>query len=145
MFKEKDNSEVSDLSLNGLIIWDILENLHAPELLPAIKKLYDADLVDQFMLEPYDKIEAEMLEKEEDSEGQTLHANTIELYRYLSNWGKPVEKKLLPPKTRDTSPIQKFEPGHASVIRSTVKVGRNEPCPCGSGKKYKKCCWSKNH
>jgi uncharacterized protein YecA (UPF0149 family) len=20
------------------------------------------------------------------------------------------------------------------------KVGRNEPCPCGSGKKYKKCC-----
>jgi len=21
-----------------------------------------------------------------------------------------------------------------------VKVGRNEPCPCGSGKKYKKCC-----
>jgi SEC-C motif domain protein len=23
---------------------------------------------------------------------------------------------------------------------STVKTGRNEPCPCGSGKKYKKCC-----
>jgi len=22
----------------------------------------------------------------------------------------------------------------------TKKVGRNEPCPCGSGKKYKKCC-----
>ena len=21
-----------------------------------------------------------------------------------------------------------------------VKVGRNDPCPCGSGKKYKKCC-----
>jgi uncharacterized protein len=24
--------------------------------------------------------------------------------------------------------------------RSTPKVGRNDPCPCGSGKKYKKCC-----
>jgi preprotein translocase subunit SecA len=23
------------------------------------------------------------------------------------------------------------------------KVGRNDPCPCGSGKKYKKCCWPK--
>ncbi|MBQ2707482.1 MAG: SEC-C domain-containing protein [Clostridia bacterium] len=22
----------------------------------------------------------------------------------------------------------------------TPKVGRNDPCPCGSGKKYKKCC-----
>jgi len=26
------------------------------------------------------------------------------------------------------------------VTRSTPKVGRNDPCPCGSGKKYKKCC-----
>jgi uncharacterized protein len=24
--------------------------------------------------------------------------------------------------------------------RDTAKVGRNDPCPCGSGKKYKKCC-----
>lgn len=23
------------------------------------------------------------------------------------------------------------------------KVGRNDPCPCGSGKKYKQCCWNK--
>ncbi|MFM5439488.1 SEC-C metal-binding domain-containing protein [Aeromonas enteropelogenes] len=21
-----------------------------------------------------------------------------------------------------------------------IKIGRNEPCPCGSGKKYKQCC-----
>jgi len=26
------------------------------------------------------------------------------------------------------------------VTRSSEKVGRNDPCPCGSGKKYKKCC-----
>jgi len=26
------------------------------------------------------------------------------------------------------------------VVRDTPKVGRNEPCPCGSGKKYKRCC-----
>ena len=25
-------------------------------------------------------------------------------------------------------------------VRLTEKVGRNDPCPCGSGKKYKKCC-----
>lgn len=25
-----------------------------------------------------------------------------------------------------------------------AKVGRNDPCPCGSGKKYKKCCWLKD-
>jgi SWIM/SEC-C metal-binding protein len=25
-------------------------------------------------------------------------------------------------------------------LRNPVKVGRNDPCPCGSGRKYKKCC-----
>jgi SEC-C motif-containing protein len=29
---------------------------------------------------------------------------------------------------------------HKPVIRATPKVGRNEPCPCGSGKKFKQCC-----
>jgi len=27
-----------------------------------------------------------------------------------------------------------------TVVHTSPKVGRNEPCPCGSGKKYKKCC-----
>lgn len=27
-----------------------------------------------------------------------------------------------------------------TVIRESPKIGRNEPCTCGSGKKYKKCC-----
>ena len=30
-------------------------------------------------------------------------------------------------------------PGQAQVKRSVPKVGRNDPCPCGSGKKYKDC------
>ena len=28
----------------------------------------------------------------------------------------------------------------APIRRGQPKVGRNDPCPCGSGKKYKKCC-----
>lgn len=26
------------------------------------------------------------------------------------------------------------------IVRNENKIGRNDPCPCGSGKKYKKCC-----
>jgi len=29
---------------------------------------------------------------------------------------------------------------HPQVVRKDPKVGRNDPCPCGSGRKYKKCC-----
>ncbi len=35
----------------------------------------------------------------------------------------------------DQQPVQQ-------VVRATAKIGRNDPCPCGSGKKYKKCCGS---
>jgi uncharacterized protein YecA (UPF0149 family) len=27
-----------------------------------------------------------------------------------------------------------------TVVNDAEKIGRNDPCPCGSGKKYKKCC-----
>ena len=32
------------------------------------------------------------------------------------------------------------KPENAQVVRTAPKVGRNDPCPCGSGKKYKHCC-----
>ena len=33
--------------------------------------------------------------------------------------------------------------GETPTVREEPKVGRNDPCPCGSGKKYKKCCGAK--
>lgn len=42
-------------------------------------------------------------------------------------------------KNFDSSEIGLVEVVHNSVITGG-KVGRNDPCPCGSGKKYKKCC-----
>ncbi|MCC8014191.1 MAG: SEC-C domain-containing protein [Eubacterium sp.] len=32
------------------------------------------------------------------------------------------------------------EQKHSKTIVKEKKIGRNDPCPCGSGKKYKKCC-----
>lgn len=32
------------------------------------------------------------------------------------------------------------EQKNSATIRKEKKIGRNDPCPCGSGKKYKKCC-----
>ena len=42
----------------------------------------------------------------------------------------------LPPDMKDLSAVQPVE----TICRSAPKVGRNDACPCGSGKKYKKCC-----
>ncbi len=38
-----------------------------------------------------------------------------------------------------TAPAKSSEPAKGMTVKKDVKVGRNDPCPCGSGKKYKKC------
>ncbi len=40
----------------------------------------------------------------------------------------------------ENQPSEEVAPGKLQPIRVDKKVGRNDPCPCGSGKKYKKCC-----
>jgi preprotein translocase subunit SecA len=44
-------------------------------------------------------------------------------------------KSLTPERPEETKPTKR-----KPVRREGKKVGRNDPCPCGSGKKYKKCC-----
>jgi SWIM/SEC-C metal-binding protein len=44
-----------------------------------------------------------------------------------------------PNKPEDISDVERLlNPPEAA--KAQVKTGRNEPCPCGSGKKYKRCC-----
>jgi preprotein translocase subunit SecA len=45
----------------------------------------------------------------------------------------------LGPTTTTTAP-QVETPGAHRPVKAAVVPGRNDPCPCGSGKKYKKCC-----
>jgi hypothetical protein len=52
-----------------------------------------------------------------------------------------VLQAIAPPETKSSDPLDdsKFDSLPEPFVASP-KIGRNEPCPCGSGKKYKKCC-----
>ena len=50
----------------------------------------------------------------------------------LAKFQSPPEEEI------QAGPQEKTQPN--APQKSHPKVGRNEPCPCGSGKKYKKCC-----
>ena len=41
---------------------------------------------------------------------------------------------------RKDMPKESKEVTHTPIVNNAPKVGRNDPCPCGSGKKYKNCC-----
>ena len=55
---------------------------------------------------------------------------SVEITGELVGQGVHIDKELPKPKTEKGTP----------VVNKEIKVGRNEKCPCGSGKKYKNCC-----
>jgi len=55
--------------------------------------------------------------------------------REIEDMQKPREQDLMFSGSGDAEP-----PKRQPVKRKEKKIGRNAPCPCGSGKKYKKCC-----
>ncbi|MFO7953108.1 MAG: SEC-C metal-binding domain-containing protein [Bacillota bacterium] len=57
----------------------------------------------------------------------------------LKGWTPSEVQKRFEKSKREPVPEEPFSQG--SILENVQdKVGRNEPCPCGSGKKYKKCC-----
>jgi preprotein translocase subunit SecA len=76
-------------------------------------------------------VEPEMSDAQMSDEMQELHEEWLQTPRDSLEGKKPAEMleggRLFPGK------IETFR-------REAPKVGRNDPCPCGSGKKFKKCC-----
>jgi SWIM/SEC-C metal-binding protein len=54
-----------------------------------------------------------------------------------NNWKYTIE--LDPDQPEDVNDLELLLNPTKTVI-AEKKIGRNDPCPCGSGKKYKKCC-----
>jgi len=52
-------------------------------------------------------------------------------------------QKYLKSKSRNDNVKESKSKSKPKTIIKGRKIGRNEPCPCGSGKKYKKCCYPK--
>jgi len=82
-------------------------------------------------------------EEEEDEEGEQAKPEATEQQRQaaksqMEDFTRNIQRK----KERELQDLQ-FVGGDGSTTKAPVnggaKVGRNDPCPCGSGKKYKKC------
>ncbi|MGB0743557.1 MAG: SEC-C metal-binding domain-containing protein [Opitutales bacterium] len=72
---------------------------------------------------------------------ETLYAHYM-LRRYRLDEAAEIESRLSYQEARRKERRELFERSFAAQqpVRKAPKVGRNDPCPCGSGKKYKKCC-----
>jgi len=78
----------------------------------------------EYKYEAYDMFNQMVEEIQEDIVRYVYHVTVVE---------RPRERKNLV-ENRGGEDVKKKEPRHV------IKIGRNDLCPCGSGKKYKKCC-----
>lgn len=67
-------------------------------------------------------------------------------FQLQKNWGRAPEANAKPPVAQGVRRIDDKPPKPSwapAPVRSEKEAGRNDPCPCGSGKKYKACCLRK--
>jgi preprotein translocase subunit SecA len=76
------------------------------------------------------------------SRRQAVAKNMAEAHSSSNSFGgssehsKPIQKSATAPRPSAPRPSA---PAQMPARRDMAKVGRNDPCPCGSGKKYKNC------
>ena len=71
-----------------------------------------------------------------------IRSQTIErLFRVRLKTDEEIKREKVAKITGEGGPSKEVK---KQPVRKTVKVGPNDPCPCGSGKKYKKCCRDKD-
>lgn len=89
----------------------------------------------------YEKAEGillEALEQQDLRDRVEVLDRMVGLYIKMGNAEKTREyKRLLQKELRE---LPERNPWHLRIPAISEKIGRNAPCPCGSGKKYKKCC-----
>ena len=127
--KSKIEDNLIDSEFLGFAISDAIDcNFH--ELLPLIKTLYELDYVALHVCGDLQDVKLDF-EIKVDPPYNDSH-NIFECYEdVINNWGIDDDYSL-----EDMLSIN-----HPFIQQAVSdKIGRNEPCPCGSGKKYKKCC-----
>jgi hypothetical protein len=128
--------------LIGFMLCNLMD-LSATELLPICRELFDQGKVDINICYSFDSLVHDMVEDPlHDPKRAILPLQDRYLIlrkQYRSEEFVPLLKMPFVPKKAF---IPSGSPNLVKVlpINSTKVPGRNEPCPCGSGKKYKKCC-----
>jgi hypothetical protein len=111
-------------------------------LLPQIKKLYDRGYVDLLFARNYKDVLYNMNNWFAD---RRVVMDTYDIYQYAIATSDETFLDYLWEYYDDEYDDEYDDDYDDTPIQPavSVKVGRNDPCPCGSGKKYKKCCLGK--
>jgi uncharacterized protein YecA (UPF0149 family) len=144
----------NDIIVTGLVM--CLADLGATEAMPEIERAFEKNAVDEFMTT------LPIVHEQMSANGATdqwltcRHPSELkDTYEELRTWaGFQPQRSTQADDSRhwnrpsatddylDEEPEYAAEP--ATIRYDDARVGRNDPCPCGSGRKFKKCCGSRS-
>ena len=129
---ERDNVEAWDT----LVVEAV--RVYPEALQEEVRQAFDNDLVDEFMIE-LSTLDEELAVPQETRRSRlhqnnryTLITDTIAELEWWAAFQNPAPPSRLSSSLGQTT---------SNLSAPQPKIGRNDPCHCGSGKKYKKCCW----
>ena len=117
-----------------------LEELDLAQLQQALPPGVDVQQVEEMLRSPQGAMLADFSAfcQERGFDGEPDEAEMRELHE---EWLQTPRPALEGEKPADALDGGRLFPGKVETFRrETPKVGRNDPCPCGSGKKFKRCC-----
>jgi hypothetical protein len=131
-------------------VWDTLvsysSDLYPAELLDDIERAYEEGLVDPGYL-GFDDVQRDLamgkdriLDKLAENPHRRLVEDTVAEMEWWACFREDHQSRAKTVAQVSTKSEPNSNAVSSQVKRATPKTGRNERCPCGSGKKYKKCC-----
>jgi uncharacterized protein YecA (UPF0149 family) len=117
-----------------------------------VQKVFSSGWISRWIMN-FNDFETDLRQRQQDADPMAAfarqHTYPVEdAVAELSDWAyfneAPAQPALDPPRA---APMVDHEPDWylpaTPVINPYRQVGRNDPCPCGSGQKFKKCCLGK--
>ena len=137
-------TDTNDIVWSDLVVY--ATDLCATELLGDIEQAYAKGLVDSGIIRQSDvhqdlaKGLTWALKRLADDPHRKLIDDTIEEFGWWACFHRDEEHRARRMDDLSKPYDPEWDGNRVPYKRDTPKIGRNEPCPCGSGKKYKKCC-----
>ncbi len=128
-------------------------DLYPGDVLPEIKQAYNDGLIDESFIGDMNDVN-KIMSKSKDTilakfMGDPEYHFINDTVKEMNGWGCFKEKIIYKdelPNIADTEYLKNRQESYQNISKNPApviiapKVGRNDPCPCGSGEKYKRCC-----
>jgi uncharacterized protein YchJ len=137
-------TDKNDIVWSDLVVYSA--DLCAQELLGEIEKAYEQELVDPSIIglenvrEDFAKGKDWAMERLAGDRHRRLIDDTVKEMEWWASFNEDKQRRPQAGTPALSASNSRWLEAPSGFKRAAPKVGRNDPCPCASGKKYKKCC-----